>query len=133
MAVGGEMKTFFFNSSNWLLVPLLFSIISLTIRSARIDQQQYFYSVDIHINNTCPSKRESNITFILQPSSSFDESKRCLSSPKHHSLVTCENLTYGVHYTIDGLLLCGTRNISLSTKKELYGKNLVFIYENKSC
>lgn len=92
--------------------------------------------MDIQINNTCPSKRESNLTFNFQ--SSLDKTKYCLSSSKHHSFITCDNLTYGiinyliklkhfflydigVHYNIDGYLLCGTRNLSLSTKKEVYG------------
>ncbi|CAF2546995.1 unnamed protein product [Rotaria sp. Silwood2] len=100
-------------------VPLLFSIISLTIRTSRIEQQEYFYSVDILINNTCSSKREPNVTLIFQ-SSSFNETKRCLFPPKHHGLMTCENFTYGVRYTVDGYLLCGTRNVTLSTRKELY-------------
>ncbi|CAF1161891.1 unnamed protein product [Rotaria sp. Silwood1] len=100
-------------------VPLLFSIISLTIRTSRIEQQEYFYSVDILINSTCSLKRESNVTLIFQ-SLSFNETKRCLFPPKHHGLMTCDNFTYGVHYTVDGYLLCGTRNVTLSTRKELY-------------
>ncbi|CAF1119084.1 unnamed protein product [Rotaria sordida] len=100
-------------------VPLLFSIISLTIRTSRIEQYEYFYSIDILINSTCSSKRESNITLIFQ-SLLFNETKRCLFPSKHHGLMTCENFTYGVRYTVDGYLLCGTRNVTLSIKKELY-------------
>ncbi|CAF3639463.1 unnamed protein product [Adineta steineri] len=102
-----------------VVAPLFFSIISLTIHSSRIDQQNS-YSVDILFNTTCPSKRESNITFIFQ-SLSLDETKLCISSFKQHGLITCDNnFIHGVSYTVDGYVLCGTRNISLSTKKKLY-------------
>jgi hypothetical protein len=87
------MRVFFFLNSYWFLAPILFSIIALTIRPARIDQQEYFYSLDIQINTTCTSKRESNITLIFQSSLS-DETKRYLSPFKRH--IICENLTYGM-------------------------------------
>jgi len=105
MAFGGEVNFLLtsFNYLNTFLVPLFFTIISLTIRSPRIEQQEYFYSVDILINSTCPSKRESNITLIFQ-SSSLNETKRCLLSSKHHGLMTCENFIYGkINYQI---ILC---------------------------
>ncbi|CAF4575523.1 unnamed protein product [Rotaria socialis] len=115
-----------FSSATILLtteVPLLFSIVSLTIRSSRIAEQANFYSVDILFNSTCSSKRESNITLIFQSSpstSTFDETRRCLSTSKHHGLITCENFIYGVRYTVDGYFLCSIRNITLSTRKEFY-------------
>ncbi|UJR29933.1 hypothetical protein I4U23_017480 [Adineta vaga] len=102
-----------------LVVPLFFSIISLTIRTSRIDQQDSFYSVDILLNSTCSAKRESNLTLTFQSISS-NETKFCLFYSKYQTIITCNNFIYGVRYTIDGHLLCGTKNLTLSPKKQLY-------------
>ena len=99
MFVGGEMNwTFLHVFSLIFLVPLIFSLITLTIRSPSIDQYELSYSVDIQINNTCPLKREWNGTFLFHSTSptTINQTKRCLFPSKHPSSIICENLTYGI-------------------------------------
>ncbi|CAF1241953.1 unnamed protein product [Adineta ricciae] len=102
-----------------LVVPLFFSIVSFTVRTPRTDQQANFYSVDILLNCTCSARREANLTLNFFSLYS-NETNSCSSYSKQSTFITCDNFIYGVRYTIDGYLLCGTKIFTLSPSRELY-------------
>jgi hypothetical protein len=72
------------------LAPFVFSIIALSIREPRIDQQEYSYSMDYQISTNCPSRRAYISLYFLSV-----EGIKSFSFPFKHNL-TCKNLTYGM-------------------------------------
>ena len=89
-------KLYFSNSSYWILGPIVFSIIFLSIRAPQIEQQEHTYSATYQLNTNCRSKNTSNVTLYFKAKSGTDI--RCSSIFKEN--LTCQNLTYGMinHY-----------------------------------
>ena len=114
-----------------LLVPLVFSIISFTVRPSRL-ADGHFYSVDVLLNSTCPSRRHSNVTLLFQSSTS----QLCSNEQTAQGIITCDRLIFGkklfirqrerllmdagARYVIDGYLLCQTQNVTLNKTEQLY-------------